>query len=122
MSLEEFFSPVDHNPNNIGSISTPTTSARHLDTFNGSIVPKGLLNAYQAFHPENLLVPVQPQLPELSPTHFSYDHFFPPYSNTAINSTNHTRHHSADNSPLESIHPTFHPSPTFASPTTNAYR
>lgn len=122
MSLEEFFSPVDHNPHNVGTISTPTTSTGHLDTFNGSIVPKSLVSAYQAFHPENLLVPVQPQLPEMSPAHFSYDHFFPPYPGAAINSTHHTRHCSVDDSSHETIHPTFHPSTTFALPTMNAYR
>jgi Copper fist DNA binding domain len=116
LSLEEFFSTVDnHNVSNSTSIFSPG----HLDIYNGSIVPKTLSGAHQAFHPENMLVPVQACLHDMSSAHF-YDHCPPSYGITS-SSTHHPRHPSVDVPSLSFVHPNF-PSPPFEHTRMNAYR
>jgi Copper fist DNA binding domain len=115
LSLEEFFTPVQDKSLCFGSISPQITSPGHIDTYNGSLVPKNLLSAYQAFHPENLLVPVQPQLPDMSPAQSSYDPFFHLYSDSTISSAHHSRHLSVDDPPNEFIPLDVHSSSTFTS-------
>lgn len=109
LSLEEFFSPVQAHSNGFDPLSMPLTSPGHLDTYNGSLVSKNLLSAYQAFHPENLLVPVEPQLPPGSPTQFSDDQFLALYSDTS-NSPQNSKHDTRSDPPNDGNHPTMHPS------------
>ena len=116
LSLEEFFTPVENSHYNFNPSSISITSPGHLDTFSDSLVPDNLLSACQTFHPETPLVPVQPQLPGMSPATSSFDEFLPPYNDVTVNSARHSRRRSFYDSLMGSSHSSMHSSPQFTSP------